>query len=174
MADNVITIVIKAENLASSTGVQKKKEKKEDSPSTKILKNMLHPVGTLEDAAFKDLGANYQRFYETVKSNVIVFANQSLSRYYSVTEDYIGENYKQNFDKALNTAQNISSSVIQGALVGGLPGAIIGGASAALSTVASEKQRINNYYTSLNATNYQTEFNRTRSALVDNNRNTEG
>lgn len=173
MADNVITIVIKAENLAASGG-QKKKEKKEDSPSTKVLKAMLHPVGTLEDAVFKNLGANYQRFYETVKSNVMVFANQSLSRYYSVTEDYIGENYKQNFDKALNTAQNISSSVIQGAMVGGLPGAIIGGTTAVLSTVANERQRINNYYTSLNATNYQTEFNRTRSALVDNNRNTEG
>ena len=173
MADNVITIVIKAENFATPGG-KSKKEKQEDSKTTKMLKSMLHPVGTLEDAVYKNLGSNYQRFYETVKQNAITFANQSINRYYSITEDYIGENYKHNFDKALNTAQNISSSVIQGALVGGLPGAIIGGATAVLGTVASERQRINSYYADLNATNYQTEFNRTRSALVDNNRNTEG
>lgn len=172
MADNVITIVIRAEDLNSPKGKGRKND--EETAAKKILKSMLHPVKTMEDAAFKAIGQQYQSFYNMVKENAITFANQSLNRYYSITEDYIGENYKHNFDKALNTAQNITSATIQGAMVGGIPGAIIGGTSAVLSTVASERQRINSYYANLNATNYQTEFNRTRSALVDNNRNTEG
>ena len=170
--DNVITIVIKTDVSGVAGGSKKNKEEKD--PTKEFLKKVLHPVQWVEGEIFEDVNANYERFYQTVKQNVQVFANQSLNRYYNITEDYIGENYKQNFEKALNTAQNISTSVIQGAIAGGVGGAFVGAVSSVTSTIASERQRINNYYTNLNATNYQTEFNRTRSVLVDNNRNTEG
>lgn len=100
-------------------------------------------------------------------------ASLGMKRYFSLTEDYIGENNLNNFSTTVSKVSGLVSSIKTGFETGGAAGGIIGAVTWGVSEYIGYQSRINSYYSSLNATNYNTSYERTRAGLVDNGRGTE-
>jgi hypothetical protein len=110
-----------------------------------------------------------QNTIQAIKQSV----NLGMKRYFSLTEDYISENNFNNFSTAISKTTGLAAGVIAGATAGGPLGAVIGAGVWVNSEIISYRSRMSNYYSSLNATNYNTSYERTRAGLVDNGRGTE-
>ena len=116
-----------------------------------------------------------------LKATALRAANISASRYFSLTENYIAENDLQNFKNVtgglLRVGTSIATNAWAGMKIGGAygaaAGAIIGAATWIVNEELNYQQKMSNYYQNLNATRYQTEFDRTRAGLVNEGKGTE-
>ena len=95
------------------------------------------------------------------------------NRYFSLSENYIAENDYNNIMTTINKATSFGIAVKTGASVGGVVGAVISAAAWGTNEFISYQNRMSGYYQSLNATNYQTEFDRSRLGLTNEGKGTE-
>ena len=126
---------------------------------------------TQKSLSRKTLFLNYaaKRALSVLKQATISTAN----RYWSLTEDYLAQNSFNNAMSAINEAIGFGSTIALGFTTGGVVGGAIAavgyGASKAINTVSE----YSNIRQSINANNYNMQFQRTRMGLVDNGRGTE-
>jgi hypothetical protein len=110
-----------------------------------------------------------QNSIQAVKQSV----NLGMRRYFSLTEDYIAENTLSNISVAINKGVGLASNIIAGASAAGPAGAVVGMAAWGVTEFSNYQARMSGYYSSLNATNYNNSYERTRAGLVDNGRGTD-
>ena len=87
----------------------------------------------------------------------------------------------KNFHTVISKGTSLASSIYLGVNAGSpiagpwgaAAGAVIAATGFAISEVSNYQQRMSNYYQNLNATNYQTEFDRTRAGLTNEGKGTE-
>lgn len=95
------------------------------------------------------------------------------NRYFSMKENYMAENIYNITTSTINKAVSIGASIIGGYTIGHIPGAVIAGVGAVVGEVLSVQSMYSKYYSTLNASNMNVDFARTRAGLIDNNRGTE-
>lgn len=129
----------------------------------------------------KDSKALVKMGVEKVGNIAMQTAQVSLNRYFSMSENYMAETDYQNTMTMINKGKSLFSTISSAALAGGAVGGPMG---AAISSIAAAgvwgineyvnyQQRMSNYYQNLNATRYQTEFDRTRLGLTNEGKGTE-
>ena len=96
-----------------------------------------------------------------------------IQRNYSLTENYIAQNDMRNLQTAINKVGGFTASIGGGFAVGGVPGAVIGAVTWGANEFVSYQKRMSGYNQQLNATNYQTAFDRSRLGLTNEGRGTE-
>ena len=143
------------------------------------LTALLHPVKNVEKHLLGKSVLLNQAF-NVAKSGISQSINLTMNRYFNMKEDYIGQTNFNNFMTSVNLVSSVGTSILGGALVGsrlGVGGAVVGGAigglGAGLNLFMGYEGKMSSYYSSLNASNYQTQFGRTRAGLTDNSRGTE-
>jgi hypothetical protein len=104
----------------------------------------------------------------------------SKNRYFNMTENYILENEVNNFTTVAGNTASVVNSAIIGAKMGAAagPGGAVAGALIGVGFNLANKAityqgTLSNYYSSLNATNMQTEWSARRAGLWDEGRGTE-
>ena len=104
----------------------------------------------------------------------------SMNRYFSMSENYMAETDYQNAMSFINKGKSfigtVGASAMGGTALGpgGMAiGAVIGAAAWVGNEFVSYQQKMSNYYQNLNATNFQTEFDRTRMGLSNEGKGTE-
>lgn len=118
---------------------------------------------------------------EKVGNIAMQTAQVSLNRYFSMSENYMAETDYQNAMTMINKSKSLYSTIASGAMagaaVGGPMGAAVGTIISAgawgINEYVNYQQRMSNYYQNLNATRYQTEFDRTRLGLTNEGKGTE-
>lgn len=155
--------------IVSSSKTNKKTGVKDDNND---LDYVLHPVKATEKALFgKHVLVN--QAYNQAKKILVQTVDTSLNRYFNLSEDYLGENSYKYAKSVITKATSIGTSVGTGIMLGG----VAGGAVAATGWLAGEiiayNNKLSSYYSSLNATNYNTKFSNIRSSLYNNGRGTE-
>lgn len=95
------------------------------------------------------------------------------SRYFSLSENYMAENDYNNIMTTIGKATSLAFTIKTGASVGGAVGAVIAGAAWGAKEFISYQNRMSGYYQALNATNYQTQFDRSRLGLTNEGKGTE-
>ena len=131
-----------------------------------------------EKSLSKTLGA---MTLASLKATALKGLNVSVNRYFSLSENYMAENDFSNFKSTINGLGRITGSITTFASVGfsinGPTGAAVGAIAGAIAGTANEGmnayQRTGSYYQSINATRYQTEFDRTRMGLTNEGKGTE-
>lgn len=125
------------------------------------------------------MGLSLQAAGDAIKL-VKASANFAWSRYTTLQEDYLGQQFMSNVETTIGKVSGGINSISQGALTGsvfGTGGAIVGAALGALSYAGNQyiqyQQRMSGYYRNLNASNYEAEFSQTKLGLIDNGRGTE-
>ena len=107
--------------------------------------------------------------------------SMSVNRYFNLNEDYMSENSYRNISTAVNKGVSLATTVVGGAMAGAKVGGVWGGIGGAIiSTIGwggaefiQNQATLSSYYQSINASNMQTNFSRTRAGLADNGRGTE-
>ena len=175
-------------------------EEKEDSGKNALktfAKATLHPLSYAKSQLMEKAEALYKTGKPSLKAagasigiglnaatEAIKFAKASAnfawSRYTTLQEDYIGEQFVNNVETTINKATGAINSVAQGAMTGSVfgtagavTGALIGAVSYAGGQYIQYQQRMSGYYRSLNSSNYQAEFSQTKLGLINNGRGTE-
>ncbi len=159
-------------------------QKDATSSGYKNLSKMLHPIQSVT-AHSKDEGAMVYFFKEMGKdaANALeTVVNNSVTRYYQLSEDYIGQNNLNNIKANIGKAKSMGSSIISGATAGmtfgGPIGAVIGGISSGAMSgfkmYQDYKQQVFNYYNSMNNTNINTAYNAKRAGLYTGGKDTLG
>ena len=163
-----ITIEILTGNQTTTSEPKKTTEKEKD----EFLNKLLHPVKTLEKAT---LGKNVfiNQVYSQSKQLISQTLSSSINRYFDLSEDYILENSYRNTMTTIGKAKSVATTVISGAIVGGPVGGVVAALGWSGSEFLQNQASLSSYYQSINATNMQTNFSRTRAGLVDNGRGTE-
>ena len=117
---------------------------------------------------------------ERVGNIAMQTAQVSLNRYFSMSENYMAETDYQNAMTMINKSKSFVSTIASGAMAGAVGGpfgmavgAIISAGAWGASEYVNYQQRMSNYYQNLNATRYQTEFDRTRLGLTNEGKGTE-
>lgn len=115
-----------------------------------------------------------------VSDLVVNSVEVSMNRYFSMSENYIAETDLKNTMTVINKGRSLVSTVATSAMAGvalgpygAAAGAIIGASLWVGNEIINYQQRMSNYYQNLNATNYQTEFDRTRMGLTNEGKGTE-
>lgn len=203
MAEGKITITILGGGGDGSGGGggDKKKEKSAADIMQDTLKKVLHPLKTakegVEDLISDALGGDARaitavylggKVIGEAISTVYQIAMMEHNRYFTLTEDYMGQNKMNAFNAQLSTATSIISSTSAGAIAGGeigkvagpvgwavgtAVGAIVGGATSITKAKINRDQKIEQQNMQLNAINAQTEFMASRASLVNGGRGTE-
>lgn len=176
MADNrKITIEI----LSSEGDSSQTKEQKPENDVKKALNKIMHP---LKNSSLSDKASFVVVVYalEQARKMLVQGADYMFGRYYSLTEDYIGQTNYQNIKTAYGKVTGGVSSIFGGALVGSLAGpvgavagAVIGAFSWGVGEHTQNQSILSNYYQDLNSTNLNTQYNRTRAGLINEGRGTE-
>lgn len=117
---------------------------------------------------------------DKISSIISSGVRSSMNRYFSMSENYMAEMDFQNAMTVIGKGRSFASTVFTAARAGstfGPGGAAVGAIISAAAWVGNEyvnyQQRMSNYYQNLNATNYQTEFDRTRLGLTNEGKGTE-
>lgn len=203
MANGSIKITILGSGDGSGTGGgQKKKEKTSGDIMMDNLKKIMHPIKTTTEGVEQSLigalggggGAVMAvglgvKLVSDAASEVFSIAMMEHNRYFTLREDYIGQNKMSMLQTQMNTSKALLSSITSGALAGaatglatGNPlviaaGAVIGGVSSGVKTGLDMRiqrdQKIEQYNMQLNATNAQTQFMASRASLINGGRGTE-
>lgn len=184
MAD---TRTVRIEILGSGTGTSSGKNGKDGDKDKnpygefkKDLSKMLHPIKTAEAEI---IGENViiEQAVQLAKQGIKQTVDYGLGRYFTLTEDYLGENTYNRVKTKLNKVGGAFTSIASGAIIGaklGPVGAVAGASIAALgygvSLIFEYQNRMSGYYQQLNATNYQTEFSSQRASLYNGTQNTLG
>lgn len=181
MAD---TRKITIEILSGDSQTSEKKSKKKDANDelSKTINKIFHPIQSIEAGTIAKFALANQ-IYQQVKANFWTAVDYTHNRYFSLSEDYMGQvnynNTKNIYSRAKSYATSAATGFISGmTLSGGNPvlgitGAILSTAGQAVGDVFSYQEKISNYYQSLNSTNAQTEFSRQRTGLYNEGRGTE-
>lgn len=205
MAEGKITITILGEGGDGSGkggGSSSKKEKTPAELISQTIQKLAHPLrsaGELAESSLIELlgGSGSVVAATAVTGKVLADAASTAyqitmmehSRYFSLREDYIGQNKMSAFQSQMGTAKSLLSSIGSGAAAGatmGLAsgniagvavGAIVGGVSSAVKNIINARvardQKIEQYNMQLNATNVQTQFMSSRASLVNGGKGTE-
>ena len=164
--DRKIVIEIKS---SSSVG---KNDKKDEDNGFKNLNEMLHPLRTGEKILKGKSIIGYE-IYNQTKQLISQTVSLSVNRYFSLAEDYMGQNSLNNISNNLNRAANFSSALITAIQTGNpISGGLIM-AGWGVSQYIQNQSNLSGYYESINASNYNTQFSRIRAGLVNNGRGTE-
>lgn len=160
----------------------------DSTPSTPSIPSK--PSPSVKNTPFKDKGeplANLHEeeekqhlkavlFKETLllsKQTISNAINKSLTRYATLTEDYMTEQDLGNTMKVINFSANSVFAVSAAGSMGGVAGAGIALAAIGVNTVINLQSRLSSYYQSLNASNFNQQFTATRLGLVDGGKGTE-
>lgn len=111
--------------------------------------------------------------FEQVKKLTIQAADLTINRFYTLSEDYIGQTNYNNIRTLISKGTGFITSVAGGAIAGGPAGAIISGIGYIGSEFISNQAALSSRYQELNAANINIEFSRKRSGLYDEGRGTE-
>lgn len=202
--DIKITIIGSGDGSGSgeSGGGRKKKEKTPAEMMYDTIKKLIHPVQTAktaaEEGAINALGGTGKsamavglgaKIVADVAQEAYSIAIMEHNRYFSLREDYIGQNKMNAIQTQMSTAKSLLSSITGGALagaaigmssanplgvaVGAVVGGVTSGVKAGLNLRIQRDQKIEQYNMQLNATNAQTQFMASRASLVDGGRGTE-
>lgn len=177
MADErKIVIELKVNNLSSETSAAKG-ENSEDN-LTDLLKDMQHPIASLEKAT---LGKNvlaynfYQNGKQLLKSGTLYYAQ----KYFNLTENYKMQTDLSNTLSIIEHISSIGASIAGGALtgaklgpIGAAVGAVIGAGTAIGNNIISATKAWENQSISLHQANMQSSFQQVRLGLVDDGRGT--
>ena len=154
--------------------VTETKEQHQEGSVEKVKKN------NKEENKKNDAAALMAMTGRKLADTIVNSAEVSLNRYFSMSENYMAETDYRNTMNVINKSKSFAGSVLLGAKAGaalGPHGAAVGAIVMAASWVGNEainyQQRMSNYYQNLNATNYQTEFDRTRLGLSNEGKGTE-
>lgn len=202
MAEGKITITI----LGGDGDGEKKQalEKPQKTPAQQMLdkvKALAHPLRTahenfdkrVQEALGGGIGATMAvaggtKLVTEALGLVGYFAKLELNRYFTLKEDYMGQNTLTALQAYSGTAKSMLSSIgsdaIAGAMVGsyfgpagtvvgGVLGAAFGGAVSGVKARTETEQKIEQVNMQMNATNMQTQFSATRAGLVNGSRGTE-
>lgn len=145
----------------------------------KTINKIMHPIKYTESVTIgKTVILN--QAYQHAKQMLSQTIDLSLNRYYTLTEDYLGQTNYQHIRTAYGKVTGLASAIAGGAMAGSITGpggavvgAIISAASWGVNQYVQNKANLSNYYQDLNASNFNTEFNRTRAGLVNEGRGTE-
>ena len=96
-----------------------------------------------------------------------------VNRYFSLSENYMAETDYNNVMTVVNKVKSFASTVSTGASIGGVAGALVAAAAWGTNEFISYQNRMSGYYQALNATNYQTQFDRSRLGLTNEGKGTE-
>ncbi len=170
MADTRKLVIEIVDTVVDSDSKSQKKNIEEEGGIN--LSKLLHPIKTMES---KVLGKNVivNQAYDGIKNALIQTVELNLNRYFTIKEDYLGENTYNNAKSAINKVASGWSAVAGGALVGGPIGAIVGGTTWLVGQISSNQSTMSSYYQGLNSSTMETSFARTRAGLTNNSRGTE-
>lgn len=148
--------------------------------NTTNISYILHPVQSLQKAT---IGRNVlvNQAFELAKSAITSAVSLSVSRYFTMKEDYMAETSLNNTMSALSKVASFGTSVAGGAVVGAQAGGAIGaGIGAAIAAVGwgitegiNAVGAYNNQMKSLQTSVYQSGFMQARYGLVNGGRGTE-
>lgn len=205
MANGEIIITILSEGGSGTGDGGGEKKKKEKSPADLMregLNKVLHPIQTsvegLKDATIDFLGGSSgataavgigAKVIGDALSTAYSIAMMEHNRYFTLTEDYLGQNKMNAIQTQIGTAKSMLSSIGSGAAAGAAAGAVTGnigvmavgavigaissGVKTGIMTRAERDQKIEQHNMQLNAINAQTEFMASRASLVNGGRGTE-
>lgn len=201
MANGEITITILGEGGAGDGGATKKKEKTPADLMREGLNKVLHPLRTaqeaVKDAAIDLLGGSGgataavgigAKVLSDALAMAYSIAMMEHNRYFTLTEDYLGQNKMNVIQTQIGTAKSMLSSIGSGAAagmaagmaggpvamaIGTVIGAITSGAKAVITTKMQTDQKVEQHNMQLNAINAQTNFMASRASLVNGGRGTE-
>lgn len=108
-----------------------------------------------------------------VADTAVNVGKMSVNRYFSLTENYIAETTASNLSTTASKLKSLGGSVAIGFATGNIGGAIVGAISWGVKEYTNYQQRMSGYYQQINATNYQTEFDRSRMGLTNEGKGTE-
>lgn len=166
-----ITIEILDGGGSSSSNSQNKVDDSEEQVG-KVINKIMHPIKTLESSTIgKSVIAN--QVYQQSKQMLTQTIDLSVNRYYTLTEDYLGQTNYQHIKTSYSKIKGLASSIAGGAMVGGPIGAAVGAVSWGVNEFIQNKANLSGYYQDLNASNFNMQFNRTRAGLIDEGRGTE-
>lgn len=169
MADTrEIVLTIKLDSVEKNTKMEEKVERQLNGDSKKQSKSQ-NRAKVITNAA-----------YQNVKSAISHSWSVGVSRYFNMSENYLGQNDLNTFNSLTSSAISLYSSAHMGYKIGGLVGpagkvvgAAVGVGFGLLNQAISYQGKLSNYYSSLNAANMQTEWGAKRAGLWDNGRGTE-
>ena len=201
MANGEITITILGEGGAGDGGAIEKKEKTPADLMREGLNKILHPLRTaqegVKDAAIDLLGGSGgataavgigAKVLSDALAMAYSIAMMEHNRYFTLTEDYLGQNKMNVIQTQIGTAKSMLSSIGSGAAagmaagmaggpvamaIGTVIGAITSGAKAVITTKMQTDQKVEQHNMQLNAINAQTNFMASRASLVNGGRGTE-
>ena len=203
MANGEITITILGEGGAGDGGggTTNKKEKTPAELMREGLNKVLHPLRTaqegIKDAAIDLLGGSGgataavgigAKVLSDALAMAYSIAMMEHNRYFTLTEDYLGQNKMNVIQTQIGTAKSMLSSIGSGAAagmaagmaggpvamaIGTVIGAITSGAKAVITTKMQTDQKVEQHNMQLNAINAQTNFMASRASLVNGGRGTE-
>lgn len=202
MAEGKITITILGGG--DGSGSSEGKKAKEKTPAEKMLDSVnkvVHPLKTagneVTDEVTKALGggagatamvAGAIKLGSEALSLASYYAKLEFNRYFTLKEDYMGQNTVTALQAYSTTTKSmltsIGSDAIAGAMVGSyfgpvgtvvgaVGGAVIGGVISGLKARTETAQNIEQTNMQMNATNMQTQFSASRAGLVNGGRGTE-
>ena len=118
-----------------------------------------------------------QKFIKYTAQKGMMLAKQALQtgmdRYFSLTEDYIAQNYIKIITNMISDTTSLFSNVAVGGKLFGPAGAAIGAIAWAGSKAVSTVSGYGAIRQEINQNNYNMQFQRVRMGLVDNGRGTE-
>jgi hypothetical protein len=145
----------------------------------KTINKIMHPIKSAENVTIgKTVILN--QAYQQAKQMLTQTIDLSLNRYYTLTEDYLGQTNYQHIRTAYGKVTGLASSIAGGAMTGGMAGpvgaaigAVIGATSWGINQTIQNQANLSGYYQDLNAANFNMQFNRTRAGLVNEGRGTD-
>lgn len=192
MAEGKITITILGEGGGEkSSGGSSVAEKTPNNILKEALQKVMHPLGAAEDFAKDTInelwGSGAIAKLAVGTKAVLDVANTTYSlalmehgRYFSLTENYIGQNKMNQFQTQMSAAKTLFTSVGGGAIagsafgpIGAAIGAVGGGVKTIITTAIERDKKIEQYNMQLNAINAQMEFMSSRASLINGGRGTE-
>ena len=194
MANGEITITILGEGGAGDGGATGNKEKTPADLMREGLNKVLHPLRTaqeeLKDAAIDLLGGSGgataavgigAKVLSDALAMAYSIAMMEHNRYFTLTEDYLGQNKMNVIQTQIGTAKSMLSSIGSGAAagmaagmaggpvamaIGTVIGAITSGAKAVITTKMQTDQKVEQHNMQLNAINAQTNLMASRESIV--------
>lgn len=144
------------------------------------IQYVLHPLKTIEN---KTVGKNVlvNQAYQLAKQQVKNAITLSVSRYFSLKEDYIGQNIYNNVATGISKISSLGTAVVGGAIAGSsvmsgagaIAGAVIGAVGWGVNETISSINTKYNSMLELGTKMYQTNFNVERYGLINGGRGTE-
>ena len=96
-----------------------------------------------------------------------------INRYFSLSENYMAETDYNNLMTRIGKVNSLWATLKVGSSIGGPIGTVAAAAAWGTNEFISYQNRMSGYYQALNATNYQTQFDKSRLGLTNEGKGTE-